>query len=182
MAYEYLVASLPMLFPGDPPPFSVESFRLQCRGLLSERDAEMLDRVLDGRAGPEDPAPVRDWVRVDRQVRNASAEARAGSWQADARPFLRAHPGLDVAIREAVEDAFSKSSPLDRERALDRVRWQALEDLARSDPFGRAAVVAYGLKLRIAERWAAWSAEAGRAERDRLLDRAVRSENEKAST
>jgi hypothetical protein len=45
--------------------------------------------------------------------------------------------------------------PLDRELALDRLRWTLLDELAVAAPFGLQAVLAYGLKLRLAEKWAA---------------------------
>ena len=45
--------------------------------------------------------------------------------------------------------------PLERELALDRLRWTLLDELAVSQAFGFQAVLAYGLKLRLAEKWAA---------------------------
>ncbi len=180
MSYEYLVASLPMLFPGDPPPFGLETFLHRCAGVLSAADEAALHRVLAGEIRGEDPAPAQAWSALETQMRNATATARAAAWQTDPRPHLRPHPGFDGTVRHVVDDAFSKTSPLERERTLDRGRWRLLEDLALRDPFGFAAVIAYGLKLRIAERWAAWGEKTGREECDRLLDEALEASGERA--
>jgi hypothetical protein len=56
-----------------------------------------------------------------------------------------------------------KTTPLERERALDRVRWNLLDELAGFDPFDSATALAYALKLRITERWHAVSDERGAA-------------------
>ena len=62
-----------------------------------------------------------------------------------------------------VTDALARPTPLERTVELDRCRWHVAEDLARRDPFGISAVLAFAVKLRIAQRWAAMSDETGRA-------------------
>ncbi|MDZ4197981.1 MAG: DUF2764 family protein [Kiritimatiellia bacterium] len=173
MAYEYLVSSLPMLFLGDPPPFPMAEFRGLCLSLLSPRDEDVLERTLGGRVADTDPAPALDWASKETQIRNACASIRAVAWQTEAPPHLRAHTGFAVWLRDAVADAFSRPAPLERERALARIRWSVLDDLAFSDPMGLAGILAYGLKLQMVERWAGRSEEKGRAMLDQLLNQAL---------
>jgi len=163
MSYEYLVASLPMLFPGDPPPFGMAEFLFRCSGVLTPSDLQTIDAVLAGRAGDIDHAAVQEWAAHETQLRNATALARAAVWQTDARPFLHSHAGFDGEVRDGVADAFTKASPMERERALDRCRWRILDDIARRDYFGMGAVIAFVLKLQMVERAAVWTQEAGRA-------------------
>ena len=169
MSYEYLVASLPLLFWGDPPPFSASDFRHRCDGVLTPADGAALDRLLAGRPDPEAPGFEGAWAARETQLRNAVAAARAARYGGDARANRRPHPGWDGGIEKSVTDAFVKESPLEREMELDRGRWRALDDLARGKPFGAEAVFAFALKLRIAERWAALTDEAGRAKFEALL-------------
>ena len=49
-----------------------------------------------------------------------------------------------------------------REEALDRFRWQQLEVMAGFDMFSIQALLAYGLKLKLVERWAPLSEDRGR--------------------
>jgi hypothetical protein len=60
-----------------------------------------------------------------------------------------------------VAAAFNAASPLEREKALDRVLWKQAEELAGWDPFSATAVIVYGVRLRMAARWAGLSAAAG---------------------
>ncbi len=78
--------------------------------------------------------------------------ARAGAAY-DAGP----HPvaGYDARCESVAERAMELDDPLERELALDRLRWTLLDELAVSQAFGFQAVLAYGLKLRLAEKWAA---------------------------
>ena len=164
MAYEYLLASLPMIFFEDPPPFSSESFRSLCEAQLSAAHMTALERVLS--ATPPPPGAGRfehDWHARETQVRNEAALARATRAGVEAKPYLRTHEGYDVFLKESVSDAFERPNPLERERELDRTRWRLIDEgVGPIEPFGLSAVLAYAAKLRIAERWAARTEESGR--------------------
>ena len=67
----------------------------------------------------------------------------------------------------------SDPDPLSRERELDRLRWQRLEDLAVEHAFDLGALVLYALRLRLACKWTGRSELAGRQMYERLLDVAV---------
>jgi len=159
--YHYLVASLPMLFFGEPPPFDAAEFRRRCDGVLGAEDARSLDLVLAGRGAEASAPAARAWAAIDTQVRNAITQIRAGIHGVDPRASQQSHPGFSVVVEQAVADAFAKPTPLDREQELDRSRWGLLEDLALTEPFGLASVIAFGVKLQIAERWAAMTDVAG---------------------
>jgi hypothetical protein len=161
VSYEYLAASLPMLFFGDPPPFSTATFRASCVGLLSVKDQATLDALLQGRLDAAG-AFATAWRAYETHLRNQLALARASAYGADPKPFVREQPGFDMDVARSVDAAYSKAHPLERELELDRGRWHTLDDLARQDPFGAAGVLAFALKLRIAERWDGLSKETGR--------------------
>lgn len=162
MSYYFLVSSLPGLSLSAKPELSLDAFCSTCSDHLSERDQQALDAVLTKLKDPSLAHPfVRDWVARETQLRNASARLRAAKRQEDAGAFIKSHTGFDVGIEDQVEEAFNQTSPLDRERALDELRWRILDELAGTEPFGGGTVLAYGLKLQMAERWAAMDAEQG---------------------
>ncbi len=45
----YLVSSFPMLRFGDIPPFTVADLRKKCEGMLTEKELENLDALIEGR-------------------------------------------------------------------------------------------------------------------------------------
>ena len=158
----YLVASLPALALGDPPPFSRAEMPARCANMLSEAEQIELQLLLEGREGECTSGFVRHWHRADTQMRNAVARIRAGKLQMDAGPYLRDHEGFDVSLEKAVADAYARPNPMERELALDRCRWHLLDGLILEEPFAFSAVLAWAVKLRLAERWAGLKDETGR--------------------
>ena len=162
MSYYFLVSSLPGIALDAKPALSLDAFRSTCDDHLVERDRQALDAVLSDKAETGLLHPFStEWFARETQLRNASAKLRAAKRQEDAGSFLKTHTGFDVGLEDSVEEAFNQASPLDRERALDQLRWRILDDLAGTEPFGASAVLSYGLKLRMTERWAAMDAEQG---------------------
>lgn len=170
MSYYYLAASLPMLVLGDPAPFSFDEFRASSSTLLREEDLQELDLLGEGRAGEGLSSFSRRWFNAETQLRNAVARVRGGRHGVDAKTYLRDHKEFSVAIEEAVTDAYAKPNPLERELELDRLRWQALDELGREEPFGLSAILAFAVKLQLTERWARMDDEAGKQKVEDFVD------------
>jgi hypothetical protein len=163
MKYYFFAATLPLLSMEGPPPFSMVEFRARCTEHLTADDSEALAAVMGDTAGAATSHGfVRKWRDLDTAVRNAVARARAARLQRDAAPYLRPQAGVDVQLEKGVADAFQKTSPLDRERALDRLVWNRLDDAAGHDPFDGKAILAYAVRLRILERWSRLDESAGK--------------------
>lgn len=161
MAYYYLVASLPPLELGKGVPFTPESFYESCYGVVSEDDYEDMRRVLDDKLSETVHPFLRDWYDRETQLRNALARERASKRKTDAAPFLRAHGGWEAQAEKAATQAMSMENPLERERHLDRFRWDTLDEMALDPPFGAGVVFAFLLKLQIAVRWVGMTEERG---------------------
>ena len=167
MRYYFLMASLPVLALGEPPPVDRAGFLARCAEQLSPADRAELDEVLAGRgASPF----ARAWRSFEVHLRNTVARSRAARLQADAAPWLRDGERWESLVLEAVEDAYARPTPLERELELDRCRWGRLDDLAVGHVFDLAAVLAYGLRLQLCERWAGLDAERGRARLETFLE------------
>lgn len=161
MNYYFLAASLPSVSMGTEPHLTVPAFLALCREHLAPGDFEALERVLGNGSEEAGTAFERKWHNADVELRNAVAIERAVRTGADSSQFLREHSGLSVYIRKAVSDAMARKNPREREMALDRLRWSVVEEMQGFDPFSPSAILAYGLKLKIASRWAAMDSAAG---------------------
>jgi hypothetical protein len=163
MSCYYLIASLPALSFMKAPVIATEAFLSACEAQLAKKDAAAADWLCQNPNPASHPPPhpfVTDWLDRDTQIRNSVARARAARRKTDASASIRPHNGFDVVIDETVEAAFDHSSPLEREQALDQLRWTLLDELAGVDPFSVNVVLAYAVKLQIANRWAELDSEA----------------------
>lgn len=157
MAHYYLVSSLPQFGMDGPPPLSAEAFAAQCAGVLSEAELSDVRRLLGLTDAAPQTEPARKWLDFERNLIREIARVRAARANVD----LKLMDPYTGEVEPAVGQAFSLPDPGQRDRELDRFRWQRAERLAARDPFGFAAVAAFAVRLKLAERRAGLDARAG---------------------
>lgn len=161
MLFPYLIAGLPHLTLGEKPALSVEEFLFRTQHLLEPEHIADLKALQEGRLDDLASGPGRAWRELEVQLRNVTAAARAKSYGVDAKEAQRPVDAWDGMIRNAAEEALGAPNPLERELALDRVRWDACEELMCNEAFGFGAIFAFFIRLRLAERWANLDEKAG---------------------
>lgn len=166
-AYWYFVSSLPMVQFGEKPPMDAEAFGTACAQMLPEEERVAIEAVLEGREPPRGAAT--GWWDEEVQLRNATARIRAKARGMDPSGAVRPHGGFRVQIETLVADAYTRGTPLEREQALDRIRWMLAEERAQHARFGFPALLAYAVQVRIAQRWAALEEEGGRVRVDEYV-------------
>ena len=153
MAYYSLVASLPNLEIGDEPPFTTEDYVENASQWVTERETEILRKVLLQKPDIA-PCPLCKVIfDLESQIRNAVARQRGQKLGVDFKEYLQPHDGFVGKIETFVKDAFAQSDPVELEQHLDRGRWSLAEELVGQDPFSFKKVLAYGIQLKIVERW-----------------------------
>lgn len=170
MSYYYFAASLPSLQLDGELPFTFSNFKALCQAHLTPAHSAQLN-ALDASESDSAAHPfVRAWRETDAQIRNAVARHRAARKNLDPTHFVRNEVPHDGRTEKAVADAFALKNPLQREQALDRFRWQQLDERSGFDMFSLESILAYGLKLRIVERWATLNEEDGRVRAEDLIE------------
>lgn len=172
MNHWYLVASLPYLRFGEKPLVSRAAFLTACTDWLAAEQVESLKEVFENRCPPDDET-ARRWWDGEVELRNAAVRVRAKNRSTDAARFIRPHEGFSFSIEKAVTDAFARFNPLEQEAELDRIRWAQADELAQSSPFGFSGILAFAVKLRIAERWAGLDAAAGQNKVEEFIEQAT---------
>jgi hypothetical protein len=153
--YVYLVASLPALELAARPRMSSEDLLASSAEVLRQDHWEDLRAVLDDRPADVRAPEFRPYIDAETQLRTVLARLRAARAGATYDPGEHPFAGHDARGVSTAERAMELDDPRERELALDRLRWTLLDELAVSPPFGVQAVLAYGAKLRLAEKWAA---------------------------
>ena len=171
MNYYYLIASLPGFTIEDPPPMLPDQFRNLCDSHLMPCDMRALDELLSNATSSSNNTFLKQWLDFETQIRNAIATTRAARLNKDASEHLKGHKEFDPEIEKAVSDAFLKSTPIERERALDEFRWSRIEDMAGLNPFAARALLAYTLKLILAKRWSQMNKENGARRANEIIRR-----------
>ncbi len=162
--YYYFAASLPMISMDAPPPFPFRVFHDRCRDHLNAADRTAVDLI--ARGDDTEPVPATPFFlqrrrAAENQILNAVAVRRAAADDNNNLPLRHTYGCFRMDIEQAVEAAFAQTSPLERERLLDSLRWELLEEFGGTDQFANDAVLSYACRLRLSERWAALTRAAG---------------------
>ncbi|MCR5351727.1 MAG: DUF2764 domain-containing protein [Bacteroidales bacterium] len=186
--YEYIIASLPVLHQEDARSERVVAQELidEIRAQLSERDSALLDLLLKGydpeqldadfyRAALKHPNRfIRDWFRFDLDLRNATVSylnASLGRPEELDRILLPEHENDEFEESEAVQATLNCGDILQRERGLDELRWQKIEDLTMMDFFDIEAILGFVARLKIIDRWLQLDPEVGRSLFRQMVER-----------
>ena len=190
--FEYIISSLPFLTldyeysEGEGFYVVLE----QIKENLGEKDAALLDFLLDGYDAKKLNADfyaqalkssnrfIREYFRFDLNLRNAKVRylnrvlGRAEEQDVLTGKGDEFEEGLDIdgyrftggEFEEElkVQNALESASLLDRERYLDEICWEKINNLETFHYFDITAVLAYIAKLHIVDRWLALDEEKGR--------------------
>lgn len=191
--YEYIIASLPVLQEGRydslPDPSEVIS---EIREQLSGKDARNLDTLLSGwdsdalcpdfyaKALKSSDAFIREYFRFDLNVRNAKVEylnkALGRPEGQDTVTLGEEDTEFDELAR--VQEILSGTDILERERGLDSLIWEKVDDLTVMHVFDLSVILGFIVKLKLCERWAKLDPETGRQFFRSLVDEIRKSKND----
>lgn len=161
MNYYYFSASLPTLSMEEEPPLSQSEFAELCKHHLSDSDISTIEELFNEPNGQSSSEFVREWHSAETQLRNAIVRKRASNQGLDPDPFIKSHSGYSTYVEKAVEAAYGKNTPLEREKTLDDFRWTHIDELSGFDSFSNRAIFAYALQLQLALRWSSMKEDAG---------------------
>ncbi|MRT92963.1 DUF2764 family protein [Ancylomarina sp. 16SWW S1-10-2] len=147
----YLTCSLPTLYYNQIAPITLSEFYEEASSQLSIKNFEKLKQT-------------------DLQQVNArSLQARMNSfWElneslkADVAEIRKVRQSKQLPNVHTLPKSFADKNPLEREKSLLKIQWDALTDLEFGETFSFTGVLVYKLKLQILERLASFDAKKGR--------------------
>jgi hypothetical protein len=132
---------------------------------------------------------LREWARFDRNLRNVIAAQTARTKGREVAPSLLSIEGDEIPLTLAKSSAadFNLRGELDyidrlltaladtvsvveKERAIDMIRWEKADSMAEMDAFGSPTILAYIIKVAIIGRWAALDPVVGREMYNKLVN------------
>ena len=176
--YAYIIASLPVLNQEDHPEhFVAEEILAEIREQLSAHDNSVLDLLLEGydpdkldaefyrRALAHGNRFIREWFRFDLDLRNATVaflNDSLGRPEGQDLVLLTEREAEEFPEEEAVQQVLNRADLLQRERGLDDLRWQKVDELTAMDVFDLELILGFVAKLQIIDRWLKLDPESGR--------------------
>ena len=198
MHYWYFVPTLPGFLFTSPPPMREEDFLAKAEKYMAPEDFAELRKSAElfiaGTVPPDFRSSLlRNYVTWERSMRNELSILRCrAAGLSEVTKYVRpieANPNSetlsDALIQQAQFSArrvFEVQDPLLAEQALERERWNCLDELARSSYFDLDFLIAYYLKLRIVSRLAYFDQERGMAAYKRLYNDILGSGSNTAQT
>lgn len=173
MHYYYLIASLPLLKFGEGLPFPLSHFINRCRQEVTEHHFSELNHLISGNYSKSNNHYIKHWGKITSALRNASAVLRAKKLGKQIDLDIRLMEHADQELYQRVAKVFENLNPLTREIALDRLRWDLVKSVFAGDQFAFTAIMSYGLKMQILDRWQSISTEAGEKQLAKILGNAV---------
>lgn len=159
--YFALKSSLPYLKFGETPLLSREKFLEYCEAFLDEDTLaffKALSLEFSGRYPEEDKSSEAEFYHFETALRNALVVMRAKKKGVKPELFLREEEGRkgERDMSHLLSLLQSAAHPMERERILDKARWDFLEELELEHYADLDALYIYCRKLMILEKWEAY--------------------------
>lgn len=182
--YEYIVASLPVVNERSAGKVDADEIVAEIRSQLSGSDCALLDTFIQGcsreaispelyeRATRSSNRFIREYFTFDLAVRNAKVDYLN---KALGRPYgqdkvILGEEEPDFDEREKVDAVLNGSDILERERGLDDIMWEKIDDITRMDIFDIEFILGFVAKLMIIDRWNKLDPQTGREMFRRLVE------------
>ena len=178
--YYFLVASLPQLELNAPAPLTAE----ELDGILQENLDERAQRTVFAYPGkgqyPAVHSVYSQMALFEEYLRNRIAHKRAdrAGIHFESRDPEEYFSEVDYGLAHAA----GCTDPLEREKLVDKLRWERLEELSLGHDFDLDALIIYRCKLFIVNKYADFQAETGTvrftAALEQIINRSGKSEKE----
>ena len=185
--YAYIIASMPVLQPDESKAEKLVARDLldEIREQLSAQDAAVLDQLLEGydpdrlnaefyqKALQHRNRFIRDWFRFDLKLRNATVAYLNSSLHREQDQDMILLEGMETEeFPEAgdVQKVLHCGDILARERGLDELRWDKIDELTLLDSLDLEVILGFVAKLKIVDRWIQLDPDSGRALFRRLVE------------
>ncbi|HJO94284.1 MAG TPA: hypothetical protein QF753_12860 [Victivallales bacterium] len=170
-ALYYLVSSLPLLTLGEKPPFSSDKYIEMCKTFLTEKQMEDLLslNLIPNHTDSADSEVINRWYDWETCLRNSVAKIRSSVFNKDFSSFLKYENDYFSEIDKGVQEAYSADNPLEKEDAIDKLRWTSLDNIEAKHQFDFGKLCIYKIRLMLCEKRMKRSESKGKENLDNTL-------------
>ena len=173
--YEYIIASLPVLRNSGDDITGFEEIVSFIKEQLNDKDLAVLDFLESGfedgnlsavfysKALSHSNRFIRQYFDFDLHLRNSKVEMinrRLG--RIEGKDIVEIENYSESLFQDRIDVALSEFNLLERERKIDSLIWEAVDEITISDIFTLDMILAFIVKLKISERWMKLDEKTGR--------------------
>ena len=178
MDYYYLVSSLPMISFAQAASMTMtlEKFTELCRENLTPKDFKVFEKTsLTGEFDSSASKVEKEFRIWDINLRNAIIGRRCS--QHEASTYRKEEKEFFAEIEGLIQEAASKSNPLEREMFLDELRVKKIDEITAQNRFDIEFLCAFKLKLILISKYRKLSADSGEENFNLLVDDIIKNSN-----
>ena len=167
--FTYFAGTLPMLFFGEKPAISLETFDEDALRLTDAATAELLQKVeLYTEDTAKFPAALKKFYEWENALRNTLLDLRKKA-HPEAADHKRNNPDFYSEIAAVAAQAYNNPDLLEGEKMLDRLRWDAMDNFCAGHYTDFTALAFYRIKLAMLTKYQFRTVENGNAALENIL-------------
>lgn len=164
--YHYIVTGLPDILPdSDSKTFSYKNVRDEVYELCSENDRELIDTLESGfdensmneefyaSVATSKNRFIREYFAFDRELRNLKVQHLSQRLSTDPAKYMVGEPDDYFEEREKALSILNGENIIEREKALDKLVWDKVNEITAFDFFDVEKILAFIVKARVTNRW-----------------------------
>lgn len=154
--YVYFISSLPVLFFGTKPQFTIDDFIKKLESYATPKDIDIVKNLPDvndcNNKYSEIPI-IQKWIFFETLLRNELVKIRAERKKIDPLKYLKTGAYPDLNSAHIVIASYRNPHLLDGEKYFDQERFNYLGELSIGHYFDIEFLIIYAYKLKILNRW-----------------------------
>lgn len=152
--YYYFISSLPVLNMEGKIPLSMDAFLDESRRLLTDKDCQIVERMIEGIAIEEGLVVLKEWQAFQNLLANMNVQLCATQSKKNPHDYIRGEYYENAIIQNLLSQIAKSNNLLENEKLIDKARWDFLDQIEVGHYFDLDKVIVYALKLKIMDRYA----------------------------
>ena len=152
MSYYSLISSLPIINLDSCESISEEEFLNFCFCHLNDDEMSIITDLLNNKKISDNDF-INKYYNFETQIKNSISKIRCQKYNIDSKSLINQHNEYSGSIEESLNKAYSLDNPLLVEIEIDRIFFNALDDLVGNNYFSFSKIISYALQLKIVLRW-----------------------------
>ncbi len=172
--YYYILTGLPFITSSfDSKDFDYSSISTEIKSMLSAKDIRLVEWLEFSfsednlgshyyrQAGLSTNLFIKNYIPFDNQLRNIMVSLLAKTHNKKADDYMVGELDIELDEYKAITNAYATKNIIDREKQIDRIRWEKISEIVNFEYFTINNILAFLAKAKLIDRWSKMDNEQG---------------------